>query len=65
MIKYAYSSFANTYFLFYRGKTMKMISLTHKVLASSTLEKGYWDLSYRKSLVEKENFISHHRLCVR
>jgi hypothetical protein len=23
MIKYAYSSFANTYFLFYRGKTTK------------------------------------------
>jgi hypothetical protein len=28
MIKYAYSSFANTHFSFYRGRTMKMLSLT-------------------------------------
>jgi hypothetical protein len=28
MIKYAYSSFANTYFSFYCGRTMKTISLT-------------------------------------
>jgi hypothetical protein len=40
MIKYAYSSFASTYFLFYRGKTMKTLSLTQWVLASSTLERG-------------------------
>jgi hypothetical protein len=48
MIKYAYSSSANTYFLFYCGGTMKMLSLTHTkmlslthtVLASSTLERG-------------------------
>jgi hypothetical protein len=40
MIKYAYSSFANTYFSFYRGKTTKTLSLTQQVLASSTLEGG-------------------------
>jgi hypothetical protein len=38
MIKYAYSFFTDTYFLFYRGRTMKMLSLTRKILASSTLE---------------------------
>jgi hypothetical protein len=30
MIKYAYSSFANTYFLFYQGRTMKTLSLTQQ-----------------------------------
>jgi hypothetical protein len=40
MIKYAYSSFVDTYFSFYRGRTMKMISLMCKVLASSTLDRG-------------------------
>jgi hypothetical protein len=40
MIKYAYSPFANTYFSFYHGKTMKTLSLTQRVLASSTLERG-------------------------
>jgi hypothetical protein len=29
MIKYAYSSFVDTYFPFYRGKTTKMLSLMH------------------------------------
>jgi hypothetical protein len=38
MIKYTYSFFTDTYFLFYRGRTMKMLSLTRKILASSTLE---------------------------
>jgi hypothetical protein len=33
MIKYAYSSFADTYFSFYHGKTIKMLSLM-----SSSLE---------------------------
>jgi hypothetical protein len=39
MVKYAYSSFANTYFSFYRGRTMNTLSLTQEVLASSTLER--------------------------
>jgi hypothetical protein len=65
MIKYAYSYFAHTYFSFYHARIMKMLSVMCKVLALSTLEGGYWGSSYRKSLVEKENFISHNRLCVR
>jgi hypothetical protein len=40
MIKYTYSSFVNAYFLFYRGRTMKMVSLMRKVLTLSTLERG-------------------------
>jgi hypothetical protein len=40
MIKYAYLSFIDTYFLFYRGKTTKMLSLMRKVLALTTLERG-------------------------
>jgi hypothetical protein len=40
MIKYAYSSFANTYFSFYHGSTMKMLSLTQQFLASTTLDRG-------------------------
>jgi hypothetical protein len=64
MIKYAYSSFANTYFPFYHGKTTKMFSLTCKVLALSTLERGKRSSLYQKSLVQEENFISD-RLCVR
>jgi hypothetical protein len=40
MIKYVYSSFDNTYLSFYRDRTMKMISLTRKAIASSTLERG-------------------------
>jgi hypothetical protein len=40
MIKYAYLSFANTYFSFYHGRTMKILSLTEQVLASSILERG-------------------------
>jgi hypothetical protein len=39
MIKYAYSSFANTYFSFYHGRTTKTLSLMQQVLASSTLER--------------------------
>jgi hypothetical protein len=39
MIKYAYSSFTDTYFLFYRGRTIKMLLLMRKILASITLER--------------------------
>jgi hypothetical protein len=38
MIKYVYSSFANTYFSFYHDRIMKMLLLMCKVLALSTLE---------------------------
>jgi hypothetical protein len=38
-IKFAYSSFADTYFSFYHGRTTKMLSLMCKVLAWSTLDK--------------------------
>jgi hypothetical protein len=40
MIKYAYSSFTDTYFSFYRDRTTKMLSLMGKVIPSSTLERG-------------------------
>jgi hypothetical protein len=40
MIKYVYSSFANTYFSFYRSRTTKMLSLMQQVLALSTIERG-------------------------
>jgi hypothetical protein len=40
MIKYAYSSFVDTYLSFYCGRTKKVLSLMRKVLASSTLERG-------------------------
>jgi hypothetical protein len=40
MIKYAYSSFANTHFSFYHGRIMKTLSLMQQILASSTLERG-------------------------
>jgi hypothetical protein len=40
MIKYAYSSFVDTYFSFYRGRTIKILLLMCKVLASSILERS-------------------------
>jgi hypothetical protein len=40
VIKYVYSSFADTYFSFYRSRTMNMLSLTCKVLALSTVERS-------------------------
>jgi hypothetical protein len=40
MIKYAHSYFVDTYLSFYCGRTMKMLSLTYNILASSTLERG-------------------------
>jgi hypothetical protein len=64
MIKYAYSSFANIYFSFYRDRTTKMLPLIFNVLAWSTLKRGQQDSSYWKSLVQEENFITD-RLCVR
>jgi hypothetical protein len=40
MIKYVYSSFADTYLSLFHGRIIKMLSLMRKVLASSTLERG-------------------------
>jgi hypothetical protein len=44
MIKYVYSSFADTYFLFYCDTTTKLLSLMCKVLALSTLKKSNYNL---------------------
>jgi hypothetical protein len=62
MIKYEYSYFANTYFSFYHGNTMKMLSLMYKVLASSIRERlaGF---IISEVISQKGEFHLSHALC--